>query len=113
VATLERLTESLCEGLAERSGGRTVVLKIRTVPWKTHTRSRTLPHPTADRDEILRVATELLYKFGPPAPVRLIGVGVSGLESTERESGLTTTSPPLFSAAANTAAECEERAQLS
>ena len=88
VATIERLTESLCKGLAERSGGRTVVLKIRTVPWKTHTRSRTLPHATSDHDEIVAVATQLLDKFGPPAPVRLIGVGVSGLaESQERESG--------------------------
>ena len=65
-----------------------MTLKIRTVPWKTHTRSRTLPHATSDHDEIVAVATELLDKFGPPAPVRLIGVGVSGLaEAQERESG--------------------------
>jgi DNA polymerase-4 len=88
VETIERLADSLCRGLAERAGGRTVTLKIRTVPWKTHTRSRTLPHPTAERDEIVAVATELLERFGPPAPVRLIGVGVSGLASdAERESG--------------------------
>jgi DNA polymerase-4 len=87
VATIERLADSLCEGLAQRSGGRTVVLKIRTVPWKTHTRSRTLPRATADRDEIVTVATELLDRFGAPAPVRLIGVGVSGLAAGERESG--------------------------
>jgi DNA polymerase-4 len=89
VETLERLAGSLCRGLAERGrGGRTVTLKIRTVPWKTHTRSRTLPHPTAGRDEIVSVATELLDRFGPPAPVRLIGVGVSGLvEGSGRESG--------------------------
>jgi len=79
VETIERLTDSLCRGLAERAGGRTVTLKIRTVPWKTHTRSRTLPHPTADAGEIATVAIELLDRFGPPAPVRLIGVGVSGL----------------------------------
>jgi DNA polymerase IV len=51
------------------------------VPWKTHTRSRTLPHPTADPAEIATIATELLDRFGPPAPVRLIGVGVSSLEA--------------------------------
>ena len=87
--TLRRLADSLCRGLAERGrGGRTVTLKIRTVPWKTHTRSRTLPHPVSDPGEIVAVAAELLDRFGPPAPVRLIGVGVSGLaEGPERESG--------------------------
>ena len=87
-ATLARLTDSLCRGLAERRhAGRTVVLKIRTVPWKTHTRRRTLPAPTADRERILETATALLEAFGPPAPVRLIGVGVANLEGPERESG--------------------------
>ncbi len=82
VETIERLTGSLCRGLAgEGRRGRTVTLKIRTVPWKTHTRSRTLPHATADPAEIAMVATELLERFGPPAPVRLIGVGVSSLEA--------------------------------
>jgi DNA polymerase-4 len=88
VATLERLTESLCKGLAEREhAGRTVVLKIRTVPWKTHTRRRTLPEPIANRELILATATELLDAFGPPAPVRLIGVGVANFEQREGESG--------------------------
>ena len=89
VETIERLTASLGRGLAEESRrGRTVTLKIRTVPWKTHTRSRTLPAPTADAGTVARVATELLDGFGPPAPVRLIGVGVSDFEPRpERESG--------------------------
>jgi len=65
-----------------------VTLKIRTVPWKTHTRSRTLPEATSDPAEIASVAVELLDRFGPPAPVRLIGVGVSGLvDEVQRESG--------------------------
>jgi DNA polymerase IV len=85
VDTIERLTTSLCRGLAaDERPGRTVTLKIRTVPWKTHTRSRTLPHPTADPAEIVTIATELLDRFGPPAPVRLIGVGVSGFESPRK-----------------------------
>jgi DNA polymerase-4 len=89
VETIERLAGSLGRGLADRAhGGRTVTLKVRTVPWKTHTRSRTLPHPTAESGEIAAVATELLDRFGPPAPVRLIGVGVSALvEGDEGESG--------------------------
>ena len=38
---------SVCGSLAEHGcRGRTVTLKIRPSPWKTHTRSRTLPSPT-------------------------------------------------------------------
>jgi DNA polymerase-4 len=84
VETLRHLAQSLAGGLGERGGGgRTVTLKIRTVPWRTHTRSRTLPHPTARAAEIAAVAIELLDRFGPPAPVRLIGVGLSGLGQAE------------------------------
>jgi DNA polymerase IV len=83
--TLDRLARSLCEGL-ERGGyeGRTVTLKIRLRPFRTHTRSRTLPSPTRDLRVVSAVVSELLDRFDPRAPVRLIGVGVSGLVSAER-----------------------------
>ncbi len=81
VETIERLTDSLCRGLADGGHrGRTITLKVRLAPFKTHTRSRTLPEATADPAVIGAVATELLDRFGPPAPVRLIGVGVSSLD---------------------------------
>ena len=72
VETLERLTDSLCRGLAERGrGGRTVTLKIRTVPWKTHTRSRTLPHPATDR------ARDRRRRHRAARPLRAAGTGAA------------------------------------
>ena len=77
---LERLTNGLCERLA-RGGyaGRTVTLKIRLAPFRTFTRSRTLPSPTADAGLVGATAGELLERFESDAPVRLLGVGVAGL----------------------------------
>jgi nucleotidyltransferase/DNA polymerase involved in DNA repair len=78
--TLDRLTGSVCRGLAaERRRGRTVTLKVRLRPFRTHTRSRTLAEPTCDPDRVRAVARELLDRFELDAPVRLLGVGVSGL----------------------------------
>jgi DNA polymerase-4 len=90
IATVERLGRSVCESLAEHgSRGRTVTMKIRLHPFRTFTRARTLPSPTRDPDEVIDVARELLERFDPRDPVRLIGVGVAGLESdgTSSEGG--------------------------
>jgi DNA polymerase-4 len=77
---LERLTRSLCERLAKGGyAGRTVTLKIRLVPFRTFTRSRTLPSPTCDPALVGATARELLDRFERDAPVRLLGVGVAGL----------------------------------
>ena len=79
---LDRLCDSLCERLArDRHRGRTVTLKIRLAPFRTFTRSRTLPGPTADRALVGATAHELLEQFERDAPVRLLGVGVSGLDA--------------------------------
>ncbi len=77
---IEQLGHSVCRGL-EGSGyaGRTVTIKIRLAPFRTHTRSRTLPSPTRDPEIVCAVAQELLRRFERDAPVRLIGVGVAGL----------------------------------
>jgi DNA polymerase-4 len=78
--TVERLARSVCKSLAahERQG-RTVTLKIRLRPFRTYTRSRTLPAPTCDPDTVVATARELLDRFDPQAPVRLVGVGLAGL----------------------------------
>ncbi|HEX6117717.1 MAG TPA: hypothetical protein VFY99_11505, partial [Solirubrobacterales bacterium] len=57
-----------------------VTLKIRLAPFRTFTRSRTLGEPTADRTVVGATAHELLERFERDAPVRLLGVGVAGLE---------------------------------
>jgi DNA polymerase IV len=80
--TVERLARSVCESLATNERhGRTVTLKIRLQPFETYTRSRTLPERTCDANLVSRTALELLDRFDPQAPVRLVGVGVAGLEA--------------------------------
>ncbi len=78
---LARLAEQL-GGDLERNGrsGRTVRLKVRLDDFSIHTRARTLPSPVSDAATIGSVALELLRKLDPPRPVRLLGVGVAGME---------------------------------
>ena len=79
-----RLARSVCESLAANGRrGRTVTLKIRLRPFKTYTRSRTLPAHTTEPDTVADTALELLERFDPQEPVRLVGVGVAGLVSDE------------------------------
>jgi DNA polymerase-4 len=82
--TLERFAGEVGDRLA-RDGyvGRTVTLKIRLRPFRTHTRSRTLSQPINDVEMVRAVAVELLDAFELDAPVRLLGVGVAGLSRSE------------------------------
>jgi DNA polymerase IV len=78
---LERLTEQLCDALVgQQRRGRTIGIKVRLDDFSTHTRARTLPEPVASAERVLPVALELLRRFAPPRPVRLLGVRVAGLE---------------------------------
>ena len=84
--TLDRLVDSVCAGLAEGGyAGRTVTLKIRLRPFRTHTRSRTIEEPTDEPERVRAVAGRLLADFELKAPVRLLGVGVSGLVTAAEE----------------------------
>ncbi len=62
--------------------GRTVQLKVRFADFRTITRSQTLPEPTSVTRELWQAAAELFDSRLPPEPppVRLLGMGVSGLE---------------------------------
>ncbi|MEW8560759.1 MAG: DNA polymerase IV [Candidatus Thiodiazotropha sp.] len=63
--------------------GTTVSLKIRFQGFETHSRSRTLPTPTAADLEIFRQAWALYRaEDWQGRPVRLIGLGIGGWEST-------------------------------
>lgn len=79
------LVERLCAALqcSERSG-RTVGIKIRLDDFSTHTRARTLAAPVCTADHVGPVALELLRRFAPRRPVRLLGVRVAGLEHRQR-----------------------------
>jgi DNA polymerase IV len=82
--TVERLARSVCKSLASnKRRGRTVTLKIRLRPFKTYTRSRTLSGHTCDPEDVVATARELLDRFDPQVPVRLVGVGVAGLAEEE------------------------------
>ncbi|MDQ2939425.1 MAG: DNA polymerase IV [Actinomycetota bacterium] len=83
--TLERLSRDVCNGLArEDISGRTVTVKLRLAPFRTRTRSQTLPQATRDPGSVSAIACELLDRFELDSPVRLVGVGISSLE---REAG--------------------------
>jgi len=60
--------------------GRTVTLKLRYGDFTTITRSRTSRRPIEEAGQIEALATQLLGRTEfPQRPVRLVGVGVSGL----------------------------------
>jgi DNA polymerase-4 len=80
-AILDELVERLCAGLvAQRRRGRTIGIKVRLDDFSTHTRARTLTEAVSSADRVGPVALDLLRRFSPPRPVRLLGVRVAGLE---------------------------------
>lgn len=81
---VQRLCQALCD---QRRGGRTIAIKIRLDDFSTHTRARTLAEPVATADRVGPVALELLRRFRPSRPVRLLGVRVAGLESAAHATG--------------------------
>ena len=84
-----RTLEKYLIGLADKVGrrlrrqglkGRTVTLKVKTHRHRLITRSSTLEHPVSRGKTIYEEARRLLGEYGVPVDLRLIGVGVSGLE---------------------------------
>lgn len=70
--------------------GRTVQIKIRFADFSTITRSHTLPEVTNLTEELWQAVGELIRKGLPArhAPVRLVGVGVTGLDDSGLAQGL-------------------------
>jgi DNA polymerase-4 len=69
--------------------GVTIKLKLRWPDFTTLTRQVTLSQPTDQDEEIYHLALDLMGKVRPHGkPVRLIGVGVSGLGTPLRQLGL-------------------------
>lgn len=70
--------------------GRTVHLKVRFADFSTITRSQTLPEPTDITHELWQAADEMLCQRLPAGhlPVRLLGMGVGGLDETGLVQGL-------------------------
>ncbi len=93
-ATLRRVLSGLTEDVGRRlrqAGmyGSTVKIKLRWSDFSTLTRQVTLPRPTNQDNEIYNAACDLLMQTWPRGkPVRLIGVGVSGLGPPAQQLGL-------------------------
>ncbi len=69
--------------------GTTVTLKLRWSDFQTVTRQITLKQPTDTAEDITTAATRLLDAlWAAQRPVRLIGVGVSGLQPLPRQPSL-------------------------
>jgi DNA polymerase-4 len=86
-STLRELSDQVA-GALRASGlvARTVKLKLRWPPFETLTRQTTLPEPTDLENDIFSAAFALFQAVWTRGrPVRLIGVGVSGLQSPARQ----------------------------
>ena len=81
--TLRRLAEGVGRNLRRKElHGSTVKLKLRWPDFTTITRQTTLPRPTERDDEIFAAAWRLFEReWRPGQALRLIGVGVSGLDT--------------------------------
>nr|WP_120492252.1 DNA polymerase IV [Corynebacterium lactis] len=66
-------------------GARTITCKVRLADLSIHTRSETLPYATQDVDTLLAVAHRIAFTPAEVGPVRLVGVGFSGLDSHLQE----------------------------
>jgi len=87
VAELEKITARLWERVtASQALGRTVTLKIKLGDFRILTRSRTLPAPPGDAEDLFAIGTELLRAQLPlPIGARLLGLGLSNLVGEDDE----------------------------
>ena len=72
--------------LRDGRGARTVTVKLRKADMSTLTRSATLPYATADAATLAATARRLLLDPRVIGPIRLLGVGFSGLSDVRQES---------------------------
>lgn len=84
---VERVLLALAEKVGyrlRRTGckGRTVQLKLRLGDFRTYTRSRTLAEPTCYDREIYQTALALYRALGVKQGIRLLGISVSGFDTS-------------------------------
>jgi DNA polymerase-4 len=72
--------------LRDGRGARTVTVKLKKSDMGTLTRSATLPYATTDPSTLLATARRLLLDPIEIGPIRLVGVGFSGLTEAQQES---------------------------
>ncbi len=72
--------------LRDGRGARTVTVKLKKSDMSTLTRSATLPYATTEAGALTAVARRLLLDPRDIGPIRLVGVGFSGLSDVRQES---------------------------
>ncbi|SON63269.1 DNA polymerase IV 1 [Mycobacterium simulans] len=72
--------------LRDGRGARTVTVKLKKSDMSTLTRSATLPYATTEAGALIAVARRLLLDPRQIGPIRLLGVGFSGLSDVRQES---------------------------
>jgi DNA polymerase-4 len=94
LTSLEQLREAI-DPIAEHAhqrllrdgrGARTVTVKLKKSDMSTLTRSATLPYATTEPGALIAVARRLLLDPHEIGPIRLLGVGFSGLSDVRQES---------------------------
>ena len=84
VPILRRQSERVSDRLKKSHiAGQTVVLKLKTADFKSRTRNLTLPDPTQLADRIFHVGRTLLDKEIDGTKFRLLGIGVSAIQSDD------------------------------
>ena len=88
--TLNVLTEDVHKQLVKSSFNfKTVTIRIRYENFETHTHSKTLPFLTDRLSDIQETASDLIQAYLQPSrKVRLIGVKLSSLVSSEKQKKL-------------------------
>jgi DNA polymerase IV len=82
--TLWRLSEKVSGRLkAKELAGATVTLKLKTADFRLRTRARSLPAPTQLAAKIFAAGRELLEREADGTRFRLLGIGLSALDSPE------------------------------
>jgi DNA polymerase-4 len=87
---LEKLSERVCRRLQKQHlAGTTVKLKLRWADFTTLSRQTTTEQPTNQFEDVFNFSKNLFYEnWLPEKPVRLLGVGVSGLGPPIRQLSL-------------------------
>ena len=71
--------------LADGRGSRTVTVKLRMADFRIESRSATLPYATDDPETLRATAFRLARYPDEVGPIRLVGVGYSGLEAARQD----------------------------
>jgi DNA polymerase IV len=94
LTSLEQLHEAI-DPIAEHAhqrllrdgrGARTITVKLKKSDMSTLTRSATLPYATTEPGALIAVARRLLLDPREIGPIRLVGVGFSGLSDVRQQS---------------------------